>query len=480
MNITYNNLYSPSDLLTFSDVPNILKLKENIHGYEGTFSFFFSGNLASTVTANSQYHVTFLDETVTNVMNPEDAKNKYFYISSDPSSTAASFAQALRNCSSLMADFTIGFGGNEVELKGRTLGDKWTNVPHYLDTNIPSPYLTYDNYPGTAEPSDVFMSKVLVDVVKYYDDNSSQYVTTLEKTFYGNECGFNMSPILSTFSEYGKTNKYRFIIGTISQDGTYYQRGSMSGFTTCGYEANQSDRYKYLNTVELALNTNRNQVRYIYGTKLDYSILWGGNTSQTITYSLKNSTLTEIYSTTETFNPQSYTSHIVDKTWTIPNTYKNIAVYLDVTIGNKTVRFKVIKPLKATEYFQRVYWRNEYGGIEFFDFTGSRTESDNLDISTYEKNIYDFYEAKDGQNRPIYEQKKIYSNDYKKSVKLTSHLLEENGKWFANSLARSKKVWTEINGRIHYIIPKSVEVSEDNTYNNIYTATLTYEYSDLS
>ena len=79
-----------------------------------------------------------------------------------------------------------------------------------------------------------------------------------------------------------------------------------------------------------------------------------------------------------------------------------------------------------------------------------------------------------------YEIKKIYSNNYDKSVKLTSHLLEENGKWFINSLARSKKVWTEINGKTHYIIPKSVDAVEDSTYNNIYTATLTYEYSQLS
>ena len=76
--------------------------------------------------------------------------------------------------------------------------------------------------------------------------------------------------------------------------------------------------------------------------------------------------------------------------------------------------------------------------------------------------------------------KKIYSNDYKKQVKLTSHLLEADGRWFANSLMRSKKVWTVINGKTHYIIPKNISVDEDGTYNNIYTVELTYEYSQLS
>lgn len=477
--ITYNNLNQPNNLLTFSDVPNILKLKENIRGYNGTFSFIFEGNLKQTVSAESQYSVTFLDETVTSTMNPKNAKNKRFYISSDPSSTAASFAQALRNCASIMAEFKVDFGGNEVELQGRTLGEKWTNVAHYLDSNIPNTYMHTTAYDGTAEPEDVFMSKVLVDVI-----GNNKYITTLEKTFYGNECAFNVSPVLSTFSEYGKTNSYKFTIGTISQYGnsvgTYTQRGSVSGYTTCGYEANQSDRYKYLNTIEIALNTNRNQIRYIYGTKLDYSVIVGGNSSKDVTYSIKNNTLTEIYSTGETINPASYSSHIIDKTWTIPNAYYNSASYLDVTIGENTVRFKVIKPLKATEYYQRIYWRNEYGGIEFFDFTSKRSESDSVDIETYEKNIYDYYEAKDANNRSIYEQKKIYSNQFKKEVKLTSHLIEENGKWFINSLARSKKVWTVINGKLHYIIPKAVDATEDGTYNNIFTATLTYEYSQLS
>lgn len=475
--ITYNNLYQPNNLLTFSDVPNILKLKENIRGYNGVFSFIFEGNLQQTVSAESQYSVTFLDETVTSTMNPKNAKNKRFYISSDPSSTAASFAQALRNCASIMAEFKVDFEGNEVELQGRTLGEKWTNVAHYLDSNIPNAYMYTTAYDGSAEPADVFMSKVLVDVI-----GNNKYITTLEKTFYGDECAFNVSPVLSTFSEYGKTNSYKFTIGTISQygnsTGTYIQRGSVSGYTTCGYEANQSDKYKYLNSAELALNINREQIRYIYGTKLDYSVILGISESCEVTYTLRNSSLGVIYSTNETVTSSS--SHIADNTWTIPNAYYSLASYLDVTIGDNTVRFKVIKPLKATEYYQRVYWRNEYGGIEFFDFTGKRSESDSVDIETYEKNIYDYYEAKDANNRSVYEQKKIYSNQFKKEVKLTSHLIEENGKWFINSLARSKKVWTVINGKLHYIIPKAVDATEDGTYNNIYTATLTYEYSQLS
>lgn len=57
--------------------------------------------------------------------------------------------------------------------------------------------------------------------------------------------------------------------------------------------------------------------------------------------------------------------------------------------------------------------------------------------------------------------------------------MEEDGKWVFNSLAKSKSIWTEVNGQIYSIIPTAIEVVEQEGYNNIYTATLTYEYSAL-
>jgi len=57
--------------------------------------------------------------------------------------------------------------------------------------------------------------------------------------------------------------------------------------------------------------------------------------------------------------------------------------------------------------------------------------------------------------------------------------MEEDGKCIFNSLMMSKKVWTSVNGKTYYIIPKSIDVVEDQSYNNIYTAKLTYEYSDI-
>ena len=107
MEITYNGLSTNNALLTFCDVPNILKLKQVIGGRKCIYNFIVNTPFQSTVVSDGQYYITFLDETITNVMNPKNAINKKFYIAPDTTSTAASIAQALRCCPSIVAQFNV-------------------------------------------------------------------------------------------------------------------------------------------------------------------------------------------------------------------------------------------------------------------------------------------------------------------------------------------------------------------------------------
>ena len=473
MNITLNGLSNPSSLLTFTDVHNILKVSENISGTKAHFVFEFLGDLASTVTSDGQYYVTFLGETVSNVMSPSNSNNKRFYIN-DIDTTAANFARALRNCGTLMAEFNIIHEGNMVTLLAKTIGQKWSNVSNYFTTNIPLANLNAQGTDGTSYSS-LFGAKVDVDVYSGASYNNSNYVTTLEKNFYGNECAFDVSPVLATFSEYGKTIPYSLALSLITADGEWIELNGVAANTTYGYLANQSDKYKYINSVQMLINTNRDQIRYVYGDTIPFSFLWAdGVGGFTVTVEYLDSAYNVIHTATVQYRTSGYDSHIVDTSISIPSEYSASTYYVDIIISNMTYRFNVIKPLKAADDYQRVFWRNEYGGVSFFDFTGARSESDGIEVETYEKNIYDYYENQ------AYERKKIYSQRITKSVKLTSHLMAEDGRWEFNSLMRSKQLWTVINGKTHYIIPKSVEVNEDQNYDNIFTASLTYEYSDLS
>ena len=476
MIITYNNITSPSDVLTFTGVPNILKISENVGGSKARFGFFIGNGLRSTVTGDSQYYVTFFGETITNVMNPSNANNKRFYIADNSLSTAMSMARAFRNCASLAAEYDIQVveESTEILFSAKSIGKKITDA-NYLQRNIPNEYMGVSIVDG--EGSTFFDSKIDVDVYASASSTSGNYLTTLEKNWYGNECAFDMSPVLGTFSEYGLTKPYSFVINIFQSNGEWNKLGTVSASTTIGYHSNQSDKFKYAQGTYLLLNKNRGvdnvMTLYTYSNVIPFSVMCGSNTlSWNLTVSVKDSAFNEIYANTIQ-GSRSSASYIVDSSVTIPQTAFTSAYFVDFTIGGETTRFNVIKPLKATEYYQRVEWRNEYGGISFFDFTGSRSESDSVDIETYEKNIFDYYV------NDHFEKKMIYSNGYNKSVSLTSHLMDADGRWIFNSLMCSKKVWTYVNGKKYFIIPKSIDVQEDSTYNDIYTAKLTYEYSDI-
>ena len=83
------------------------------------------------------------------------------------------------------------------------------------------------------------------------------------------------------------------------------------------------------------------------------------------------------------------------------------------------IRYQIIRPLKASEYYQRVYWRGCYGQVNFFDFTGSRSETENIDYETYQKNYYDFYDT------DVFQLKKVYSKKTVNPDTMTNEEMEQ-------------------------------------------------------
>lgn len=484
MDIVYNNQWDYNDVnyLTLTEIPNIVKVQEYIQGTKATFEIDLDGNLQSTVTSDGQYYCTLLGETITSTMSPSNAKNKRFFISVDEDSTAYSMCQAFRNCSSLAAQFNIIYGGSSIYFVSKSLGTIF-NQSGYFKTNIPNQYLTSSSHDGSVN-SDLFNGKITLDV--YSADTTSDhenYVTTLEKNFYGNECAFDVSPVLATFSEYGKTVPYCFNIdmtkGVGRNQGDWQHLGTVSGYTTIGYHANQSDKMLTMEGVQMLMHNRREGkplIRYVYGDTIPYSLLIGkniGGWSYSVSY--KDSAFNELYNTGTITDHKTSDSYIEDRVINIPSFVKNTAYYVDITIGGQnTYRFNVIKPLKATEYYQRIEWRNEYGGISFADMTGQKTESVSINTETYEKNIFDYH-----QNDTEFERKKIYKNNVDRKVKLKTHIIEKQGTYLFNSLMHSKKVWTYTNGKKYYIIPTAISIDEDSSFNDLYRVTIEYEYSDI-
>lgn len=466
MKLTYNGVSNPSNMLTFSDVHNILKIQDETVGTLTSIKITIS---PTTTSSDGQYYITLLGETVTSVANPANASNKRFYLGNSAEANAMYLAKALNSCPSIASNYDIYADQGSCNLVAKIIGLKVTDTTNMLITNIPTNLYNVSLSNGQST-SNLIGSRIVANIM-----SGTKYITTLEKTFYGNECAFDMSQVLSTISDYGRTRDYSISVSALLLNGGLTKIGNIRGCTTNGYIANSSSKYMTLSN-SLALNMAVGDtpiVFYTYGSTIPFSILRpSGTSSMSYRVNFKDSAKKTISTKTYTKTFTAEDTNLVDDSITIPKDNANDIYYVDIVLDGKTYTFNVIKPLKAVGTCKRVYWRNEYGGLQFFDFTSSEVESHSFETETYEKNIFDYYEDNDR------ELKKIYKTTNSMSIKLKSHIMEKDGRWVFNSLERSRRLWVEENGLKRYIIPNSVEVTEEADYSGLYTASLKYQYSE--
>lgn len=475
MELTYNGIgqSNATSLVTFTDIPNILKLTDTAGGSNTTIYLDFTGNMANFPTSGTA-SITLFGETVTGVRSYNEAINRNFFMSSSNVNTAASVAKAFRNCPGVVSLFTVEHTGNRVKFRARNVGSLLQNVDYY-STTISSQWLSKVATDGSA--SALNGSTVNVDVLY----SNGTYITTLEKSFYGGECAFNMSPVLTTIADIGSTVGYMLRVSYI-KNGTYNFVGSLvNNHIAQGYMCNQGAKYIPLsNSIIIAQNFARGGNRsvdnktilYLYGNTIPFTFYRNGTQAVTVTITYKNSAYETLPNGTQsvTYSNSDSQNKLKYMLLNLSSALLGQSFYVDVSAGGKTIRYNVIKPVKATEYYQRIYWRNSYGGISFFDFTGQRSETRDADIETYQKNIFDYY------TDPMNELEKVYDNKIKYTVTLKSHLFENDGKYIFNDLMQSPEVWTEINGEKYAIIIDNVNVDEIER-NDIYEASVKYHYS---
>ena len=78
-------------------------------------------------------------------------------------------------------------------------------------------------------------------------------VTTLEKNYYGSEAAFNLSPVLTTFAEYGNSLPYSLKVSSIV-NGTYSLLGTIdTNYISIGYMVNQGAKYLFNDSFSLSI-----------------------------------------------------------------------------------------------------------------------------------------------------------------------------------------------------------------------------------
>lgn len=71
----------------------------------------------------------------------------------------------------------------------------------------------------------------------------------------------------------------------------------------------------------------------------------------------------------------------------------------------------------------------------------------------------------------------IYDREFKHKYSVTSHLINKDGTYIAESLARSKKVWIKSYDYVEDIILTNVKINKSEDYDDVYTISVDYEMS---
>lgn len=473
MQITYNAEANPSNIITFNDIPNILKVEDSSGGTYARLTLSF--NSVMVASGNNQYNITFLGEAVTNTIEPANAKNRHFYIGSTTSSIAASVAMAMRNCTKVSANYTIQHASNQVILTARGIGAQWPDgITNNFSTNIPQANMSWAAIDGTAESS-LNGSSIMVDVY-----SNGNYITTLQKIWWRGEAAFNLSPLLSTMVKPLYVTPYTVKVSGY-KDGILTTLGSLGeNYATVGYMTNQGMKYLDNSYLQVAQNIQRGEsnpecenssVLYVYEPSIPISFYNGNAGRMYITIDYLNSA----FEIEDTEQVQWQNTDSTKKLWhqelILTERYFANAYYVDVTLGNIKVRYKSIRPFTMTEDCTRLKWVNSYGGVDFFDMTGSKTTGNTLEQSTYQKGIFDYYTTDE------YGVERQYSNDVEETVTLKSHLLEKDGTYIFNDLMKSPLIWVEENNVKRVILLDSVNVEELQQNNDVFEATVKFKYS---
>lgn len=480
MDITLNNVSNAADMILLTDVPNILKVEDVSGGTKATITLTFQGNLAAVTSSKGQWHIRLGNESVTNVIASSDVINRNWKASTTASNTAASVARALRNCSAIYSTWTIRQDANYVYLTARNYGEQFTDgFSEYFETNLSSSYVTASYQDGMMN-STLAGSLIDVDIEDVWDGN---FITTLEKTFIDGSVSFNLSPSLVTLAQKGEAKMFKLTVSSFKQ-GQWNLLGEVEdNWITVGYMCNQGAKYlqRASGTLTLAQNVSRGNSSMagevntmpLYTAMNTFPIcFYNGITvgGMTITNEYLDSAGNIITSSTETWRNTDSSRPLKEINGYIPPSLWSTVYYYDITLGNEKLRYRVIKPLNASEGATRILWRNEYGGISFFDFTGERNETRTLEQSTYNKNIYDYYDSTKN------ELQLQYNADVEYQVTVTSHLLPKDATYIFNSLLQSPYIWTNVNNEDYVILIKSLNI-EETDQNDIYKVKLTYTFS---
>lgn len=499
MNITYNGMTDAKNTVSFTRLPNILKIKESNNGTPASATITISD--LSRVTSTKDYTLIINGVKLISTLSLVNAAGNKFYLSnsnSDKTIVAYKLVETLRGLNTLPLNYDItlatasdGTLSPVITIMAKNNGMQFNlNIEGTLiDNNIAT--VSFTSGTSSSNLLKGVMNKVLVEVYQVNNPSTQDkigstaykmgtYLTTLTKEAFGEEVSFDLSPLFSAITDYDTLSEVNLYI-YIMNDNILTLAGIMKDiYFTTGYMVNQGLNYINVSSTQLAQNVYRgtnkpqlnNTVLYVYEPRIQFTLYvpFPVNIAHATNFQINyiNSANVVIMSITRTL---ILTKSMSSTVLSLEQSLLDKSFYIDVVIPNVgTLRYNVIKPLKATDEIQRVYWTNSYGGVSFFDFTGTRTETRKTKVDYYQQNLFDYYDKDTAQLN------KVYNKDVTITVSLSTHSIEKDGTWQFFDLQNSSNAWTYVNGKKYFITITDLKITESQV-NDIYTATVEYEYS---
>ena len=95
--VTNSSSGAQANKIYFTGIPQLLSIES--YPISATTAEIDMRVNSLTASADTQWYITVMGETITNVLDPEKAVGKYFYVGANANSTMLSIAKALSSCS---------------------------------------------------------------------------------------------------------------------------------------------------------------------------------------------------------------------------------------------------------------------------------------------------------------------------------------------------------------------------------------------
>lgn len=495
MDITFNGLQNPRNIVCWTGFPNILEISEKNSGTYASATITFQGQAAPSV----EYDLTVNGYTLLSTNNYNNAKGNRFYAPQGSSTAelvkaAYSLCQALRSVPVIGVNYIVsvnkatnGTMQASVVIRAKEYGGRYNLAVsgRLISSGIARLSNTYSTSTSTLLTGNI-ENKILVEVYTFstslYKPGSGvpagTFLTALTKEHHGETTYFDLTPLFTSLAEHGDIYGASLYIYSINDGVSTLLTVLNQIYFMTGYSINQQPPFigEFTNAY-LLQNVSRgdktpyynNSLLYVYEPSIVLPLLTkNGVNTRNLTITYYNSAMTQIISQTY---PIVTSRAITNVTVPLNTTYFEQAFYITIDIPDVgLLKYNVIKPLKATEENQRIFWTNSMGGTSFIDFTGERTEERKTKVDYYQKQHFDFY------NKNRRELNKVYDKQVTVTVSLTTHYMEKDGTWPLFDLQNSTNAWTVVNGVEYAVTITDLSVTESNV-KGVYTVNIKYEYS---